>query len=61
MFCVILFFIEADKMTNIAAKPSSRDDGLVSILVILSNMLHEPDGPRVRFPGAVWCEMFFES
>ena len=50
-----------DKMTNLATKPLSRDDGLVARLVILSNMLHEPDGPRVRFPGAVRCEMFFES
>ena len=40
-----------DKTPNISTKPSSSDYRLVARLVILSNMLHEPDGPRVRFPA----------
>ena len=30
-------------MANLATKPSSRDGGLVAILAISTNMLHEPD------------------
>ena len=43
-----------DKMTNLATKPSSRDDGLVARLVILSNMLHKPDISAAR-SGTILC------
>ena len=49
------------EMANISTKPSSRDDGIVARLAISTNMLHEPDGPQVRFPGAVRFEMLIES
>ena len=41
-------------MTNLATKPLSRDYGLVARLVILSNMLHEPDLSAAR-SGTIVC------
>ena len=43
-------------MANLATKPSSRDDGLVDILSISTNMLHEPDGPCF---DAESCEVIY--
>ena len=40
------FFINIVEVDNPATKSSSRDDGLVAILAISINMVHDPDGTR---------------
>ena len=46
MDCLIFPVFMSAEMANISTKPSSRDNGLVDILSISTNMLHKPDGPR---------------
>ena len=41
-------------MANLATKPSSRDGGLVAILAISTNMLHETDMYAAR-SGTIIC------